>query len=370
MTPISDQRSRGVIRSSRIRGRKWGRGFERLEDRALLATFAVNSLLDTVDANPGDGMALDAAGQTSLRAAIMEANALAGNDIINLPAGTYSITLAGREENIARTGDFDVLRNSRITITGAGSAITIIDAAAMDRVFHVFADATLGLTGVTVRNGNAGLGPHPDEEGGAFYNAGTLTLGNCIVSGSSAAIAGGAIFNTPDGTLTLNDCMVWGNTVESGVRGGGGIANSGALTIVNSTISENVGAIGGGIENAISGTATIVSSTIAKNSLRGPISSGGGGIHNSGAISIASSTISENTTSSGFTRGGGILNESGVMTITNTTISGNSAYAAGGIQNNGQITALNSTITANFTISYSLPGSPGVPGGVAGGLTL
>ncbi|MCA9019354.1 MAG: right-handed parallel beta-helix repeat-containing protein, partial [Planctomycetaceae bacterium] len=43
--------------------------------------FFVNSTLDTVDANPGDGIAADANGNLTLRAAIMEANALAGDSV-------------------------------------------------------------------------------------------------------------------------------------------------------------------------------------------------------------------------------------------------------------------------------------------------
>ncbi len=48
--------------------------------------FVVNSTLDTADANPGDGVADDGSGNTTLRAAIEEANALA-----NLPAGPDEI---------------------------------------------------------------------------------------------------------------------------------------------------------------------------------------------------------------------------------------------------------------------------------------
>ena len=65
---------------------------EALEDRTLLSTFTVNTTADTMDANPGDGIAADADGNTSLRAAVMEANSLAGDDTINLPAGTYTRT--------------------------------------------------------------------------------------------------------------------------------------------------------------------------------------------------------------------------------------------------------------------------------------
>src|SRR5688572_7311465 len=99
---------RRVLRLSRGGRRRYLRGFERLEDRALLAAFTVNSLLDTVDANPGDGVAQDAAGQTTLRAAIMEANARAGDDSIVLGAGVYALSLAGANEDAAARGDLDV----------------------------------------------------------------------------------------------------------------------------------------------------------------------------------------------------------------------------------------------------------------------
>ena len=65
---------------------------EALEDRTLLSTFTVNITADTMDDNPGVGIAADADGNTSLRAAVMEANSLAGVDTINLPAGTYTRT--------------------------------------------------------------------------------------------------------------------------------------------------------------------------------------------------------------------------------------------------------------------------------------
>jgi CSLREA domain-containing protein len=55
---------------------------------ANAATFNVTTQNDTLDANPGDGACADGGGACSLRAAIGEANALAGADTIMLPAGT------------------------------------------------------------------------------------------------------------------------------------------------------------------------------------------------------------------------------------------------------------------------------------------
>ena len=59
----------------------------------------------------GLGIERDAAGNTTLRAAIMEADATATADAVNLPVGTYNLTLAGFGENSAATGDLDVTEN-------------------------------------------------------------------------------------------------------------------------------------------------------------------------------------------------------------------------------------------------------------------
>src|SRR5690242_12861066 len=62
---------------------------------AQAATFVVSTTSDSVDVLPGDGVCADATGACSLRAAVQEANALAGFDRIELPAGTFGLSLAG-----------------------------------------------------------------------------------------------------------------------------------------------------------------------------------------------------------------------------------------------------------------------------------
>ena len=66
---------------------------------AHAATFSVNTVLDTVDNNPGDGIAADAVGRTSFRSAIEEAVALGGSHFINfdsslVASGDQTITLS------------------------------------------------------------------------------------------------------------------------------------------------------------------------------------------------------------------------------------------------------------------------------------
>ena len=129
---------------------------------ANAATFIVNTTADTQDALAGDGICADSGGGCSLRAAITEANALAGADIITLPAGTYTITLPTTGEDANVGGDFDItssLTTSSLTINGAGSGTTIIQANALpamatEGVIHcVMGILTVVINGVTVRHG-------------------------------------------------------------------------------------------------------------------------------------------------------------------------------------------------------------------------
>lgn len=73
-------------------------------------TFYVNSTADTVDDNPGGGVAGDSAGNTTLRAAIMEANALDSVDTIIIPAGIYTLSITGRDDNDSRAGHRSIAR--------------------------------------------------------------------------------------------------------------------------------------------------------------------------------------------------------------------------------------------------------------------
>lgn len=54
---------------------------------AFAATFVVNSIFDESDTTPGDGVCLTGLGECTLRAAVEEANALPGTDIINFNIG-------------------------------------------------------------------------------------------------------------------------------------------------------------------------------------------------------------------------------------------------------------------------------------------
>ena len=95
---------------------------------ANAATFNVTTQNDTLDADPGDGVCADAGTACSLRAAIGEANALAGADTIVLVPGSYTQTLVAANEDANLGGDWDI--TSVMTITGTGESNTFLQAAA------------------------------------------------------------------------------------------------------------------------------------------------------------------------------------------------------------------------------------------------
>ena len=58
-----------------------------------------------------------------------------GADTITLPSGIYTLSIAGADEQAAKTGDLDITDD--LTISGAVEATTIVDGGGLDRVFEV-----------------------------------------------------------------------------------------------------------------------------------------------------------------------------------------------------------------------------------------
>lgn len=248
---------------------------------AQAAIFIVNSTADSVDANPGNGVCADGSGVCTLRAAIMEANALPGTDTITLPAGTYTLTIPGFNEDFNATGDLDI--DSDLTITGAGANMTIIDAGGIDRVLDIRpVNATnVHISGLTVTHGSAG--PITTSGGGILAQGTLLTLTNVTVRGNTADYGGGIFVG---GSVTLNNCTVSGNTA---LAGGGGIINyiNGSVTLNNSTISGNSAGYGGGIAASNFGnTLFLNNSTVSGNT--------GGGLNQQAGTVVIKNTILDN----------------------------------------------------------------------------
>ena len=206
---------------------------------AVADRFAIDTRADTYDVNPGDGNCADPAGDCSLRAAITEANALAGPDTVELPdlglpyrlsLGTLEITDNGlllrgsdlpiidgsdnppgvsslliRADSVTITGIwFRRARGDAIRIEGADNRIgtaavlTVLTENGLDRSVS----AAIRITGETatgnrVENCIIGLDslgntPYPNRHGivferGASGNtvAGAFRRSGCVISGNA-----------------------------------------------------------------------------------------------------------------------------------------------------------------------------------------
>jgi CSLREA domain-containing protein len=279
------------------------------------ASIVVNSAADTI-ANDGACTLREALIAAQQNAATGGCAAGSGADTITF-AGNYTITITSQLPTVV----------SSVSLQGRGAVNTIIQAAASPnvatwRVFQVAPTGNLTLNGVTVRHGRCN--------------------GSCTVVGNVFPNAGGGIYNS--GTLTVKNSTIAGNTGDAG----GGIYNrAGTLTVTNSTFSGNTASgefsAGGGI--VIYGTAIVTNSTFSGNSSSGQNGSAGG-IYGGGTLTIKNSTIAGNTAD----YGGGIANNNtSTLAVTNSTIAGNSSKWGSGISNNGTLTVTNSTVSGNST---------------------
>ena len=287
------------------------------------ATFTVTKTADTNDG------ACNA--DCSLREAIIAANAASGADMISLPAGTYTLTIAGIEDAAAQ-GDLDV--TDGLTITGTGAANTIIQAgtttaAGIDKVFSINPALTTAFatsfSGLTIRNGNA-----PTTGNGRFGGAmdwdgrasGTLTFSGVTVTANQTADSnGGGIFTS-------------------------GTAGSDLVTFTNSILSNNTSrranattsANGGGFFTGANVSLQMTGTTVSGNTAGSPNVGNGGGVFlqitpsSAGRPVFTNSTISGNTT---VNQGGGIFTQqpidiNPVSIISNNAQTSNLAGSGGG----------------------------------------
>jgi hypothetical protein len=223
----------------------------------------------------------------------------------------HAVSLASSGDSImvaAATYTENVTIGFSLTIVGSGSSTTIIDGGG------VRIPVTISSTGARV------------------------TLAKVRIQHG----AGGGIINT--GTLTINKCAVTRNTNQVSA---GGISNGGTLTINNSTLNANVvfggrgTAAGGGIYNF--GTLTVNNSTLVGNRAYGLKGSAGGAIYNTGTLAVNNSTFSGNSSDSitNDQRGGKATIQNSI--VANSTSGGN---CGGTIISNGY--NLSSDGTCNF----------------------
>lgn len=278
----------------------------------------------------------------SLREAIQSANidsafggcpAGSGTDTILLPAATFQLTRAGANEDGNATGDLDIAGN--VQIVGYSQETSIIDGGGLDRVLHV-ASGNVSLRALTIRNGRApdgadgadgsapgqnGSSGQAGADGGGIYNSGTLTMENCIVSGNLAG-SGGRGGNGAAGVAGVQPNPGGsGGSGGAGGRGGhgGGIYNAGALTMADCAASANQSGDGG--TGGVGGAGGLGAAGIGGNyDLRSGTAGGTGGRGGAGGAGGA---------------GSGIANLSGAVALIDGCLVSQNIGSGGGAGGNG-----------------------------------
>ena len=279
-----------------------------------------------------------AANDCSLRGAVINANATTDADTIQLQAGIYTLTrpTTGGTEADASVGDLDLVH----PVTLIGVSGTVIDALAVNdrgiEIVNTVAGGAFNVTSLEIRGGRA-LEFLVNNRGGGINNANfdaTLTLTGVTLRNNMGADGGGVHSSGP---LIVNGCVITENASN-------GIEAWRALTITDSTITKNKAS---GIRPH--GSGEVRRSTIANNER-----------HGFQAKYAASWTIADCTISGNTEEGVEWLDDEGdTLTIVNSTISDNGgtgllAASAPAVR------VTNSTIVRNqrglvSTISESVP---------------
>ncbi len=338
-----------------------------------------------------------------------------GSDVVEMPAGPFTLSLGSPGENANLGGDIDITGSLILAGDGNGSeclaaSTTCIDANDLDRALDLregLDPVAVTLRDLTIADGDAGASDggaisslesdatlaleratvvsSEAADGGAIRSDGVLSLSETLLSDNSASGSGGAVeqagssLTVASSRLAANEAVVDGGgvRVESGASAafsaseisanevtagdGGGISNAGGLSLEKSTLDSNEALSGGGIQSSSGGV--IVASTLSANRAGGTCGGGagdGGAIEQSapggGGLALVNSTISGN---SAGCRGGGIrvFDSAASTDLTAVTVSENSALSGGGGVDNEADVNGSSTLVLRGTI---LSGNPPV----------
>ena len=251
-----------------------------------------------------------------------------------------------------------IVISKSISIDGPSNDQIVISGNYLTRTFEIAKDATVTLTHLRITDGKA-------LNGGGIYNSGDLTIVDSVLAQNSAIESGGAIYNFGNNNtrskLTLRNSNVISNSAEHG----GGIKNCcnfvyayTTLTLQESLIAGNTAKFsGGGIALGYETTTQVISSTITQNKTMDESGWGGGlFILEGGAHLISGSQVTENFASG---RGGGIATGANI-TLIDTTVSHNKAASyGGGIAGIGLVVYDLTLIDSTITQNEAMDGNGG-----------
>jgi hypothetical protein len=266
---------------------------------ARAATFTVNRTDDLPDSNPGNGTCSvgGAPPRCTFRAALEEANALAGADTINFniaPGGlqtisptaaypiiTETVTIDGTTQPgyagtpiIELNGAGTPANTSGLTLSGAATANSVIRGLIVDQfpgtgnAFRILA----GCTNVVVAGNYIGTDPtgslaRPNAVGVFIQNATNNRIGGTVAADRNV-ISG----NSPNDGIQITGASATGNVVQGNYIG---LDASGTVGLGNA--AQGVVIYGGASNNTVGGTAAGAGNVISGNGNYGVAISGASG---------------------------------------------------------------------------------------------
>ncbi len=296
---------------------------------AEAATFTVTNINDS--------------GAGSLRQAILNANAAAGDDSIafdssfNIPR---TITVGGTLMTITGSG--------ALTINGPGINLLTVNGNNASRIFEVsnLIPATLGtitFSNLTIANAFAvssgdGTGAGIGINNGAFSPEASfvaVVINNVLFKNNSGGVnPGGGIGCSRMSSITVNNSVFTGNSANGGgaISTGTGIGQC-SITVTNSSFYENQ-------TNTSGATATTITF---------------GGNPGTAVYSITGSSFYNNGSGDGYYTA--LMQSTAInSTITNTTFAKNNNVGATVVLSLGTLTMTNVTIAKNTAASDNVPG--------------
>ena len=320
--------------------------------------YVVTVSTDTTNGSPGNCT------DQSLSGARPDVNCSLRDALATAVANGASITFSAAIFSTAQTislNDGPLYLPSNTTITGpttgtAPSISTPVGVSGAEPVIYV----DTGVTDAAISNLEIGTNGSSIDLNGRYYGIlycdGSLSLTNVSISGGGTTYSGAGIENQSNGTMTILNSTISGNGTQSldlnyqNVSSGAGVYNNGVMKMTNSAVTGN-GSTGGTAGIVNSADMTIVNSTIVNNiAYLGQFSviSAVAGISNTGTLTVLNSIVSNNT--------GQLLVDSAIDNSQYDTFE--SDCSGSGCPSNG---VDGNIVGASTSIS---PGAPAICGGV------
>jgi predicted outer membrane repeat protein len=343
------------------------------------------SLRDAIEkANPGDtidfgfsGLIGLTNGQLNINKSLTISTATIGDIDVDAQGNSRVFNIfGGATVNITNLG---IIRGKLTAASESGGGMRVTGGATVNLVsVHFLSNQVTGSGAsggaisndavMTISDSSFFADSHAHVNGGAIANTGSLKLKGFVdrdglrsigFFNSSASFEGGAIYNA--GTMSIEASVF---DLSDGTNGAGALTNfHGTVFITDTLFTQSSGLQPGAIENYPASTMSIADSTITS----GMATNSAGGIENQGVLTLIRSTVSANAASNGV--GGGVAN-AGELLMVNDTLTGNSASTyGGGIYSDSTANTLLNNLTIVKNTADKLKSGTGNGGGirVAGG---